>query len=132
MGDCPDFAMRGRRGRRGSEARRQDRVRCWSWSKRALTAISHGYDTTQKERHGTLHIEHAISDLNTSLGAFRKFAEAREKAGVRTVRIYQPVDDDRYIVVDLDFDTVEGARTVQEVSRDQRVVLARGVAGPFW
>jgi hypothetical protein len=57
----------------------------------------------------TLHIEHAISDLNTWLGAFRKFAEAREKAGVRTVRIYQPVDDDRYIVVDLDFDTVEGA-----------------------
>lgn len=57
----------------------------------------------------TLHIEHAISDLNTWLGAFRKFAEAREKAGVRTVRIYQPVDDDRHIVVDLDFDTVEEA-----------------------
>jgi len=57
----------------------------------------------------TLHIEHPISDLETWLGAFGRFAEARKKAGVRAERIAQPVDDDHYIYVALDFDTVEKA-----------------------
>jgi hypothetical protein len=57
----------------------------------------------------TLHIEHPISDLDTWLGAFNRFAEAREKAGVRAQRIYQPVDDDHYIYVALEFDDVEAA-----------------------
>jgi hypothetical protein len=30
----------------------------------------------------TLHIEHAINDLDTWLGAFGRFTEARRKAGV--------------------------------------------------
>jgi hypothetical protein len=57
----------------------------------------------------TLHIEHAITDLPTWLGAFARFAEARALAGVRQTRIHQPVDDDRYIYVQLDFDDVEAA-----------------------
>ena len=57
----------------------------------------------------TLHIEHPISDLKTWLMAFGKFAEARQKAGVRSQRVYQPIDDSNYIVVDLDFDAVDGA-----------------------
>lgn len=57
----------------------------------------------------TLHIEHSISDLETWLTAFGKFAEARQKGGVRTHRIYQPVDDDKYIVIELDFDTIDEA-----------------------
>ena len=51
----------------------------------------------------TLHIEHAISDLPTWLNAFNRFAEARTKAGVIAERVHQPVDDDRYIYVQLDF-----------------------------
>jgi hypothetical protein len=57
----------------------------------------------------TLHIEHPISDLKTWLGAFERFNEARSKAGVRAQRIWQPVDDDHYIYVALDFDTVDEA-----------------------
>src|SRR5687767_4953832 len=57
----------------------------------------------------TLHIEHPISDLQTWLGAFDRFAEARQKAGVRSQRIHQPVDDDKYIYVQLEFDGVEQA-----------------------
>ena len=57
----------------------------------------------------TLHIEHPISDLGTWLGAFDQFAEARRGAGVTAQRVHQPVDDDRYIVVQLDFTTVEEA-----------------------
>jgi hypothetical protein len=57
----------------------------------------------------TLHIEHSISDLDTWLGAFTKFDEARKKAGVRAQRVSQPVDNDKYIYVALDFDSVEEA-----------------------
>lgn len=57
----------------------------------------------------TLHIEHPITDLNTWLGAFTRFEGARKKAGVRAQRIHQPVDDDKYIYVSLDFDSVEEA-----------------------
>ena len=57
----------------------------------------------------TLHIEHPITDLNTWLGAFTRFEDARRKAGVRAQRIRQPVDDDHYIYVALDFDTIEEA-----------------------
>ena len=57
----------------------------------------------------TLHIEHPISDLETWLGAFSRFEDARANAGVRAQRVSQPVDDDKYIYVALDFDTVEEA-----------------------
>ena len=57
----------------------------------------------------TLHIEHSISDLTTWLRAFSRFEEARRKAGVRAVRVLQPLDDDKYIYVDLDFDNFEQA-----------------------
>ena len=57
----------------------------------------------------TLHIEHPISDLQTWLDAFRRFDEARRNAGVRAQRVWQPIDDDEYIYVALDFDSEEEA-----------------------
>ena len=57
----------------------------------------------------TLHIEHAISDLGTWFGAFQQFEDARRQAGVTAQRIHQPVDDDNYILVQLDFDTLDAA-----------------------
>jgi hypothetical protein len=57
----------------------------------------------------TLHIEHPITDLDTWLDAFGRFAEARSKAGVKAQRVHQPLDDERYIYVELDFDTAEQA-----------------------
>jgi hypothetical protein len=59
----------------------------------------------------TLHIEHEITDLATWLGAFGRFEEAREKAGVKAQRVAQPIDDDNYIYVELDFDSVEQAES---------------------
>jgi hypothetical protein len=58
----------------------------------------------------TLHIEHAITDLTTWQAAFDRFAERRRQGGVRGERVQRPVDDDRYVVVDLDFPTREQAR----------------------
>ena len=57
----------------------------------------------------TLHIEHPITDLETWVGAFTRFEEARKKAGVRAQRVHQPVDDANYIYISLDFDSVEQA-----------------------
>jgi hypothetical protein len=62
----------------------------------------------------TLHIEHPISDLSTWLRAFSRFEEARRRAGVRAERVLQPIDDDKDIYVDLDFDSVEQAAAFQE------------------
>jgi len=80
----------------------------------------------------TLHIEHPISDLQPWLGAFGQFAEARREAGVLVERVQQPVGDDKYIVVDLEFETVEDAEKFKEFletvvwqSRD----LSPGLAG---
>jgi hypothetical protein len=37
--------------------------------------------------------------------------EARRHAGVRAHRVNRPVDDDRYVVVELDFDDVASAES---------------------
>jgi hypothetical protein len=57
----------------------------------------------------TLHIEHPITDLGTWLGAFGRFGQARASAGVRSEAIHQPIDDEKYIYVRLEFDGVEEA-----------------------
>jgi len=58
----------------------------------------------------TLHIEHPITDLETWLSAFNGFADARRQAGVRAERVQRPVDNPRYVVVDLDFDSLDAAQ----------------------
>lgn len=57
----------------------------------------------------TLHIEHPITDFETWKAAFDGFAEQRKNAGVRGHRILRPVGDVRYVVVDLDFQTLDEA-----------------------
>jgi hypothetical protein len=57
----------------------------------------------------TLHIEHAITDYGTWNAAFQRFAEFRQQSGVRGQRVQQPVSDPRYVVIDLDFDTLSEA-----------------------
>jgi hypothetical protein len=58
----------------------------------------------------TLHIEHPITDFTVWSAAFDQFAEARRHAGVRAHRVHRPIDDNRYVVIDLDFDTTDGAQ----------------------
>jgi hypothetical protein len=53
----------------------------------------------------TLRIEHAIHDYDGWQQAFDSFAEARTKAGVRSFAIRQPVDDPKYLMLDLEFAT---------------------------
>ncbi len=53
----------------------------------------------------TLHIEHPITDFAVWKTAFDRFAQHRERAGVVGHRVQRPVDDTKYVVIDLDFTT---------------------------
>ncbi|MBG6141727.1 hypothetical protein [Longispora fulva] len=57
----------------------------------------------------TLHIEHAITGYDAWKAVFDQFAEVRRQSGVRGHRISRPVDDERYVLIDLDFATVAEA-----------------------
>ena len=65
----------------------------------------------------TLHIEHAITDLATWQRPSTGSRTGRVAAGVVAQRIHQPVDDDRYVVVQLDFPTRRQARRSAGSSR---------------
>ena len=57
----------------------------------------------------TLHIEHAITDLDTWRAGFGRAAGLREQHGVRGYEVRQPVDDPAFVVIDLTFDDVPAA-----------------------
>jgi hypothetical protein len=67
----------------------------------------------------TLHIEHPIADFDLWYAAFGRFAEARQRAGVRDYRVQRPVDEPNYVVIDLDFDTTDQARGFLEFLRNK-------------
>jgi hypothetical protein len=58
----------------------------------------------------TLHIQHPITDFETWTTAFNRFNEVRRSAGVQGQRIQRPVDDEKYVVIDLDFETADKAQ----------------------
>jgi hypothetical protein len=62
----------------------------------------------------TLRIEHAITDYQVWKKAFDGFAEARARAGVSSYAIRLPVDDPKYLMLDLEFDTAGGAQRFAE------------------
>lgn len=76
----------------------------------------------------TLHIEHAINDFDVWTAAFGRFAEVRQNAGVRGQRIRRPIDDDNFVVIDLDFDTAEEATALLGLLRTK--VWASPAASP--
>jgi hypothetical protein len=59
----------------------------------------------------TLHIQHPVTDFDTWTSAFNRFADARREAGVRAQRVQRPVDDLKFVVIDLDFDTASEAQS---------------------
>jgi len=67
----------------------------------------------------TLHIEHAIADFDQWKAAFDRFGPARERSGVLAHRVYRPVDDARYVLIDLDFAALGEAQRFLKFLREQ-------------
>jgi hypothetical protein len=67
----------------------------------------------------TLRIEHEISGYGEWKQAFDRFARMRSDAGVCRHTVRRPVDDDRYVLIDLDFGTTEQASSFLQVLRDR-------------
>jgi hypothetical protein len=59
----------------------------------------------------TLRIEHAIHDYDLWKTAFDGFAEVRAQAGVLAFTIRRPVDNPKYLMLDLEFDSSDRADT---------------------
>lgn len=67
----------------------------------------------------TLHIEHPIADFDQWKAAFDRFGPARERSGVLAHRVYRPLDDPRYVLIDLDFAAPGEARSFLEFLREK-------------
>jgi hypothetical protein len=65
----------------------------------------------------TVHIEHQITDYATWRAAFDRVEQLRADAGVIAHRVLRPVDDERYVVVPLDFDDTAHATAFLDVLR---------------
>ncbi len=57
----------------------------------------------------TLRVELEVRDYDMWRNAFAQDAAGRERNGARRYRIFRPVDDERGVLLDVDFDTPEDA-----------------------
>jgi hypothetical protein len=67
----------------------------------------------------TLHIEHPITDYDVWRAAFDGFEQLRAAGGVADQRVWRPIDDDRYVIIQLDFHRPERAAAFLDVLRTQ-------------
>ena len=56
-----------------------------------------------------LHIEHKVPNFEGWKKAFDSDPIDRKKSGVRRYRIFRPADDPSYVIIDLEFDTLNEA-----------------------
>jgi hypothetical protein len=61
----------------------------------------------------TLRIEHKIANFDGWKKAFDSDPINRKQSGVKQYRIYRPVDDDLFVIIELDFDNLEQAQSTQ-------------------
>ncbi len=64
-----------------------------------------------------LRIEHPIFDFDAWKQAFDSDPVGREKSGVRRYQVLRPVDDPKYVMIDLEFDTVNQAEALLAAMR---------------
>ena len=76
----------------------------------------------------TLHIEHPISDYETWRAAFDRFESLRTGAGVLADRVWRPIDDDHYIIIQLEF--ADQARATAFVDTLRTMIWSRSDSSP--
>ncbi len=59
-----------------------------------------------------LRIEHPVPDYSSWKKAFDTDPVGREKSGVHRYTVSRPVDDEKYVLVDLEFDTRDQAEAM--------------------
>ncbi len=59
-----------------------------------------------------LRIEHKVPNFDGWKKAFESDPAGRKKSGVRLYRIYRPVDDPNYVIIDLEFDNLNDAQAM--------------------
>lgn len=57
----------------------------------------------------TLRIEHSVPDFNRWKQAFDSDPADRKGSGVRRYQVLRSVEDPNFVMIDLEFDTAEGA-----------------------
>lgn len=65
-----------------------------------------------------LRIEHPVSSFDGWKKAFDSDPVAREKSGVRRYRILRPVDNSKYVMIDLEFESVAQAEALLAAMRN--------------
>ncbi len=63
----------------------------------------------------TLHIEHPVRDFDAWKSAFDSDPAGRDRSGVRRYVISRPVDQPRYVMIDLEFDDRDHAEAMLQV-----------------
>jgi len=58
-----------------------------------------------------LRIEHKVPNFDGWKQAFDSDPIGRKKSGVKRYRVYRPADDPNYVIIDLEFDTLNDAQT---------------------
>jgi ribosomal protein L35AE/L33A len=64
-----------------------------------------------------LRIEHPVFDFDGWKQAFDNDPVGRVKSGVRRYQILRPVDDPKYVMIDLEFDTAQQAESLLAAMR---------------
>ena len=64
-----------------------------------------------------LRIEHPVADFDGWKQAFDSDPVGRERSGVRYYQILKPVDDEHYVMIDLEFDSVSQAEALLSAMR---------------
>lgn len=67
----------------------------------------------------TLHVELDVRDYDQWREAFGRDAGGRQKSGVRCYRISRPVDDEKHVMLDLDFDSARAADGFLTILRNE-------------
>jgi hypothetical protein len=65
-----------------------------------------------------LRVEHEVVDYDDWKKAFDSDPIGRKNAGVRSYRILRAVDDANLVMIDLEFDTAEEAKSMHESLRE--------------
>jgi hypothetical protein len=65
----------------------------------------------------TVQIEHRIRDYDSWRAAFDRDPAGRQRSGVRSYRVFKPVADEHYVIIELDFDELERAEAFVNTMR---------------